>query len=129
MEVYAGNETVLTVDDEPMIRLLVTSTLEKLGYHLLEASNASGARQMAKEEEIQLLITDLNMPGENGLELASWFRKNHPAAKVMMASGDDRRMARKICQLERIKLLPKPFSPIELARAVRGILDGFPPAP
>lgn len=87
---HISEETVLVVDDEAFIRLMLIDTFEEAGFRALEASNASEAIEILTTPTInvELLISDIRMPGElNGLDLADWARKNRPAMKVLLMSA------------------------------------------
>src|SRR5579864_6729282 len=78
-------ETLLVVDDEPMIRDLEAHILRLNGYTVLQAQDAAEALRLAGEtEKIHLLITDFSMPEVDGLELSRRFRAVHPKAPVLM---------------------------------------------
>jgi len=85
---YAG-ETILVVDDEPTIRMLVCEVLEELGYAAVEAGDANeGLRILRSNRPIELLITDVGLPnGMNGRQLADAARKNNPDLRVLFITG------------------------------------------
>ncbi|PYI83790.1 MAG: hypothetical protein DME26_14435 [Verrucomicrobia bacterium] len=125
--VYAslkGNETVLVMDQEPMIRSVLARVLRQLGYQVLEASGALDAQRRAGSgREIDLLIMDLSAPGINDLELALWFRASYPQTKVLIASDAVWELNYQIGMSSRIAFLSKPYTPLELARMLRRILE------
>ena len=76
---YRGTERVLVVEDQDSVRSLVSGVLEKRGFTVFQAPNARDARRvLAAEPGIDLVITDVVMPGESGLELADWLRTTYP---------------------------------------------------
>jgi CheY-like chemotaxis protein len=81
--------TVLCVDDDAGIRELYGALLSQNGYEVLAASNGRHALHVfqAKEEEIDAVILDYEMPGMNGLELAAWLKQRDPTLPVIMVSG------------------------------------------
>ena len=83
------HETVLVVDDEAVVRMLVTETLNDLGYHPLEAADAKGALKILQSNaRIDLLITDVGLPGGmNGRQLADAARTTRPALNVLFITG------------------------------------------
>lgn len=87
--ILEGNRTILVVDDEPSIRRLVMDTLQPLGYRTLEASNGAEALRLNEvlAGEIDLLLTDVIMPGMNGKELADAIAKSCPSTQVLFMSG------------------------------------------
>jgi PAS domain S-box-containing protein len=124
-DVQGGSETVLVCEDEPELRALVRQVLEQRGYTVLEARNAAHALDIAAGHQgrIDLLLTDVIMPGLNGAELASRLER-HPGLRVLFISGyaDDVLGQRTVGT--GIPLLAKPFGGAALARAVRTVLDG-----
>jgi PAS domain S-box-containing protein len=123
-ELPSGTETILVVEDDLGVRRAVIKTLAQLGYTILEAGDADGAMAVsaAHKGTIDLLLTDVVMPGKSGPELAARFFADRPDAKVVYMSGYS-------AEADTTKwphgpLLQKPFSPQELASRVRSVLDG-----
>ncbi len=122
---------LLVVDDEPEVRRLVVRQLEAAGYEALAAANAGDALQLlASHGPIDLLVTDVVMPGMNGIELANAVRLSFPGMKVLLVSGhlDDESRAMG-SRLGNAVIVTKPFSSDELARAVRTLLGPSRPRP
>jgi len=116
---------VLLVDDDPMVRALVRLVLEGDGHAVVEAADASQAiEQFRSADGIGLLITDVVMPGMNGHALAETLRAAHPALQVLYISGHvaDATLRALIAE-GAAEFLAKPFSPEQLARKVRALLD------
>lgn len=125
-EVIGGSETILIVEDEKMVRELAAETLSGLGYRVLSAADAIEARKIAGEEAIDLLFTDVVMPGPSGNELAQTLTSVHPGLKVLFASGyTDDAVVRHGLTDRGSNFLQKPYSPSALARRVREIIDGI----
>jgi CheY-like chemotaxis protein len=82
-------ETVLVVDDEPTVRMLVTEVLEELGYAAIEAADsASGLKVLQSDVRVDLLITDVGLPGGmNGRQMADAGRERRPDLKVLFITG------------------------------------------
>jgi len=121
-----GSETVLLVEDDAMVRRLAEATLERQGYRVLAAPSGGDALRLAagRNGSIDLVITDVVMPGMPGPELAQRLEASHPGLRVLYMSGyADDTMARHGISEERVNFLAKPFSPDELARRVREVLD------
>ncbi len=120
---YGGTETVLVVDDEPMIRASTARYLSRLGYRALEAGDAAEAEAVAKAHKgpIHLLLTDLRMPGVDGLELAELLRKSRPGFEVLVMTGYA--TEEDVARAGAATMLRKPFALTELARVVRATLD------
>jgi two-component system cell cycle sensor histidine kinase/response regulator CckA len=125
--VHGGNETVLLVEDDPLMRVSVRTYLLKLGYCVLEASNGVEALEAWKHNnaEIHLLLTDLVMPGGvSGMELAERILSMYPNLKVIYVSGYSAEVAGKDIPLEEgVNFLTKPFQSQKLAQTIRSILD------
>jgi len=126
-EVRGGTETILVVEDEPALCVLVHTVLTKLGYQVLEASNGADALTVWNKhrEGIQLLLTDMVLPdGMNGKELARQLVLENPKLKVIYASGYSAEVAGKDLILqEGVNFLTKPFLIHKLAQTVRQCLD------
>jgi len=119
-------ETVLIVDDEPSVRMLVTETLDELGYAVIEASDgASGLKLLQSDIRIDLLITDVGLPGGmNGRQMADAARQSRPALKVLFITGYAENAAIGNGQLEAgMHVLTKPFNLDRLASRIKTIID------
>ncbi|OGP63982.1 MAG: hypothetical protein A2169_12915 [Deltaproteobacteria bacterium RBG_13_47_9] len=127
-----GTETVLLVEDEPLVRNLVARVLRDQGYTVLEAANGDEAMHMVREhlrEKIHLLLTDVVMPQMGGKELVEQFMALHSDAKVLFISGyTDKAIAHQALFRPGAPFLQKPFSPMALAKKVRDVLDFIPPS-
>ena len=121
-----GTETVLVVEDEPMVREIVVRALGGQGYKLLLATNGGEALRLVSEHvgKIDLLVTDVVMPHMGGKELADKLAVLRPETKVLYVSGytEDAIAHRGVLQ-EGLSFLAKPFTPVSLARKVRLVLD------
>src|SRR6266496_615632 len=123
-------ETLLVVDDDPLLRDLATQILSLQGYNVLQAESAAEALRLADEAPaIDLLITDFMMPEVDGLELARRFRAVHPKTPVLMISGSLPLLRDGSEDVDRVELLAKPFAFNELLRKVRTLLDATIPLP
>jgi PAS domain S-box-containing protein len=121
-----GRETVLLVEDDPMVRGLVTTHLRELGYRILEATEGAGAlRILESRETIDLMLTDVVLPGTlTGRELADAAAKLRPKLKVLFSSGYTQNSIDHQGKLDPgVQFLPKPFRRAELAAKVREVLD------
>ena len=123
-------ETLLVVDDDPMVRDMETHILRLQGYQVLEADGAAKALRLAREAAaIHLLITDFSMPEVDGLELTRRFRLVHPKIPVLMVSGSLPPIQNRADDLDRFEFLAKPFHYDELLHKVRALLDAVAPLP
>jgi len=121
-----GSGIVLLVEDDTMVRTLVRKVLETHGYTVLEAANGAVAMAISQthEDPISLLLTDLMIPSMNGRELARRFMRMWPEGKVLFMSGyaNDSPSQQNLVE-EGGRFIQKPFSPGELAEAVREVLN------
>ncbi len=127
-----GEETVLLVEDEAAVRSLMADVLQRSGYRVLAASGGDQALALAAAEagRLDLLVSDVVMPGMGGRELARRLVLERPDLKVLYVSGyADEAQGRRDGRIERGAFLQKPFTPVGLARRVREVLDGPAPAP
>ena len=120
-----GSGTILVVEDEDAIRQILLETLGECGYTVLTAGNAQQAMTLIEsaKEKIDLLITDVVMPGWSGPELARHFQASRPGAAVLLISGHTGKMltGHGVVPAD-VNLLAKPFSAQALAETVRKIL-------
>lgn len=121
-----GTETILVVEDEPSVRTLVRDELRKLGYRVVEAKNGVEACLLATQQagSLQLLLTDVVMPGMGGRELAQHLSVIKPELRTLFMSGYMDDVGIMAGQEEGTSsFLQKPFTPEVLACAVRNLLD------
>ncbi|MCD9185109.1 MAG: PAS domain S-box protein [Pyrinomonadaceae bacterium] len=124
--IYLGNETILLVEDEKMVRNLSRQVLQACGYRVIEASNGIEALKLCERTLIQfdLLLTDVVMPEMGGRELSEKLAKLYPKIKVLFTSGyTDDAIVRHGVINEGANFLQKPFTFDALARKVRQLLD------
>jgi PAS domain S-box-containing protein len=121
-----AGETVLVVDDEPTVRMLIGDTLADLGYQAIEAADpASGLKVLESDVKIDLLITDFGLPGGiNGKQMADKAREHRPALKVLFITGYAENAAISNGHLEPgMHVLSKPFPMDKLAARIRSIIE------
>jgi PAS domain S-box-containing protein len=125
--IQEGSETILLVEDEPVVRALAKEILEKAGYSIIEASQGREALRFWDEHtgQIQLLLTDVRMPGLSGRELADRLMNEKPDLRVVYMSGyAEEAITRLGIVSESSQFLQKPFTPEKLLNAIRLELDG-----
>jgi DNA-binding response OmpR family regulator len=114
---------ILIVDDEPAIRMLLAGLLSHEGYHVQTADSGSAAMEICVNQEFDLVITDIVMPGMDGHSLARWLAVKHPSTRIAVMSGFDPGCQGGCPYLpQRCKFLAKPFSPGEMLEFVRNTL-------
>jgi CheY-like chemotaxis protein len=127
----AGHERVLVVEDEETVRELAVILLRRLGYDVLVAADGNAALHMAREFDgpIDLLLTDVLMPGMSGPQLAAGITAQRPGLRVLFMSGyaPDAMLRDGILEGE-VEVLNKPFSAQRLASRVREVLSAPKPA-
>ncbi len=124
--VAGGTETILVTEDEADLRELTRIFLESYGYKVLTASNADQALQAVKDFKgrIDLLLTDVIMPGMSGRQLADKILTTRPELKIVYMTGytDDMVVQHRVLE-PGVHLLQKPFKKAELAMKIRSALD------
>jgi two-component system, cell cycle sensor histidine kinase and response regulator CckA len=124
-EIPRGTETVLLAEDESDVRELAREFLEAAGYTVIEARNGQEALKLAAEgsDEIDLLVSDLVMPGMTGQQLASLLQQRDPTLRVIFMSGYSEHAAAEAAQAgSSVRILTKPFNRMALLRTIREVL-------
>jgi two-component system, cell cycle sensor histidine kinase and response regulator CckA len=122
----AGDETILLVEDDEAVRAVAERALGRFGYRVLAASRGEEALRIAREHDgvIDLLLTDIMMPGMNGVEVAGSVSQARPGIRVFFMSGfADQDLVRQGLLQPGTHFLQKPFTPQELASRIRKVLD------
>lgn len=123
---YEGTETILVVDDEPSLLTLITHILEAKGYSVLQALSAEQALDIVGRYrgQIDMLVTDMMMPGITGKQLSERLQKECPTLPTLYVSGyTANHLAYQGSQIDTVNLLPKPFHAVDLLKRVRQELD------
>jgi PAS domain S-box-containing protein len=121
-----GTETILLAEDEEGVRQFAALVLKASGYEVLEARNGSEALEIVRQhaKPIHLLLTDVVMPRLNGQQLAEQSAPIRPEMRVVFITGyTDDSLVRHELTKAGVALVQKPFSPSELARKIREVLD------
>ena len=119
-----AGQTVLVVDDEASIRMLVSETLADLGYATLEAADATAALKLLEgDRPVDLLVTDVGLPGMNGRQLADAVRTRRPDLKVLFITGYAENAVLNHDHLEPgMHVLTKPFALEALASRIKALV-------
>jgi two-component system cell cycle sensor histidine kinase/response regulator CckA len=121
-----GSETILVVDDESEVRLLVSEMLRFYGYNVMEAPNASNAFLIMEkyQDNVDLILTDIVMPEMNGFELVEKISPLYPKLKIVFMSGFTDKVTADHPHLDKEKnFVQKPFTANTLIQKIRDVLD------
>lgn len=124
-QVLAGQETVLIVDDEPGLLILTEDILTLNGYKTICAESAEQALEILKSEHVDLLLSDVIMPGMDGYQLASLVQDRYPMIKIQMVSGYSEKQHESNVSGDTLHTMriEKPYSAENLLMRVRELLD------
>ena len=125
-----GGERILLVEDDPDVRAFAHDALERHGYAVIEAPDPASALVLFERARVDLLLTDVVMPGLDGPELCARLSRRRPGLRSLFMSGyvGDAHFHHADLPAD-VHILQKPFSPADLAREVRAALDRPPPVP
>ena len=121
-----GNETILLVEDDESVKVLVAKVLNEVGFSVLSAGSGEEALQLVSQynDEIHLLLTDVVMPDISGKELANKLNQQLPGLKVIFMSGyTNDIITNQGVIIEEFEYLQKPFSSQYLIHKIREVLD------
>jgi len=121
-----GQETILVVEDDPMVRNMVESVLKNYGYRVLAAGNGEDAVELFEvhRQEIALALMDVVMPGMNGREVCEILRQKNPQLKVLFLTGYTADVIKdRGILVDGIDLILKPAQSDVLAKKIREMLD------
>jgi CheY-like chemotaxis protein len=122
-----AGETVLVIDDEPIVRMLIIETVEEAGFTALEAQDGpSGLKILQSDARIDLLVTDVGLPGGmNGRQVADAARVTRPELKVLFVTGYAENAAVANGYLEpNMAVVTKPFVMADLAKKITEMIEG-----
>ena len=121
-----GSKRVLVIDDNPDMRLTMQALLESEGFAVSVAADGEEALRIQKDFFADVVVTDIFMPGKEGIETIYELRKRFPQTKVIVMSGGLRAKGVDYFEVARelgaVKTLKKPFAPAELIDAVRQLI-------
>jgi PAS domain S-box-containing protein len=130
-EAKRGDETILLVEDDEMVRTLAVRTLRSAGFNVIEAKNGEEALEQVREHgaDIDLVLTDVIMPGMNGRQLIETIARTNPGVPYLFMSGyTDDVISQQGIALHDAQFLEKPFTPAILTRRIREVLGQHDPA-
>jgi CheY-like chemotaxis protein len=121
-----AGEVVLVVEDEPIVRGLIVEELKELGYQALEAADGpKGLEILQSRRRIDLLVTDIGLPGLNGRQVADAARDLRPELKILFMTGYAENAALASGFLEPgMEMITKPFAMEALATRIRAMIEG-----
>jgi len=114
----AAPQTILVVEDEPLIRMSAVATLQDAGYWVLEAKDSADAVDvLSRHSEVSIMVTDVRMPGPmDGLALVTWVQLNNPAIRSIVVSGNA--TAAEAGKAGAFGFVAKPYLPTTIVGAV-----------
>lgn len=127
VEDWTSSGTLLVVDDEPMVRFVMTTVLSATGFTVLEAEDGQEALDIFRRhrEDIRAVLLDLSMPRMDGEETFAEMRRLNPSVPVVLLSGYNEKDSMKRFPAEALAgFLGKPFKPVALVEKVREVLEG-----
>ena len=123
--ILAEHETVMVVDDEPLVRMVAVEILEELGYRVLEADDGLSAMTILNSDErIDLLVTDVGLPGMNGRQVADAARQKRPELEILFITGYAENAVLNHGHLDHgMHVMTKPFASDAFARRVGELIE------
>jgi CheY-like chemotaxis protein len=120
------SETILVVEDEVLVRMVIADYLRECGYRVIEAGSAEEAiTVLTSPEPVEIVFSDVQMPGEmDGFGLATWIRRNQPWLKVLLTSGNARAATTAGDLCEEGPLEQKPYHPQTILTRIQQLLAG-----
>jgi CheY-like chemotaxis protein len=121
-------KAILIVEDETPVRRLLVEVLSSIGYRIESVADGSLAlRILESDPDIELVLTDLCMPGIQGTEVAEWIVNKRPEVKIVCMSGNPKPhevVLHGLLEKRLVNFLPKPFAPSQVIQMVKRLLDG-----
>jgi DNA-binding NtrC family response regulator len=117
-------QTILIVDAEPVVRSVVSKILEKAGFSVLQSGTVQQGLEVMKTSHVDLLLTNVNLPGMSGAEAMKVFRSAYPDLRVLMISGlPDTEVIQRWAGENHFQFFPKPFTAGTLVQKVHDVLQ------
>jgi len=118
---------VIVIDDQEPIRRIVRTALERAGHEVLDAADGEVGLQLLERHATDVVLSDIFMPGMDGIQMLRQIRRQFPAVKVIVMSGGDSTgmldLRRDAELLGAVKSLPKPFTTHEIVEIVNSVLE------
>ncbi|NEX94366.1 response regulator [Caulobacter sp. 17J65-9] len=114
-----GDMRILVVDDDALVGLITQEILEDLGCRAERVEGAGPALERLEADSFDLLLSDIRMPGMNGVELARRVQAGHPRLPIVLCTGDAASWSAELCGAP-WAVLEKPFTPAQLAATIAG---------
>ena len=128
-ELIGTNEVVLVAEDDAVVRLFIVDVLNDLGYRALEAADGPSAlRILLSPQRIDLLVTDIGLPGLTGRQVADGAREKRPTLKILFMTGYAESAASKSYLAPGMEILAKPVTMEVLAVKIRRMIESKPRA-
>ncbi|MFO1037743.1 MAG: response regulator [Geminicoccaceae bacterium] len=123
-ELTRSPQTILVVEDEVLVRMVIADYLRGCGFHVIEAATADEAMTVLRSDEhVDLVFTDVQMPGSmDGFGLARWIRAERSGIRVIITSGIERAADKASDLCKESPLLGKPYHPQKVAEQIRALL-------
>ena len=119
----SDKKIILVIEDETMVKMLVVDVLNDLGFATLEATDAKTALPILQSDQpIDMLITDIGLPGMNGWELARLARESRPALRILFLTGDESAQSKDVDRDESQEVMAKPFDMGEFEAKVSAMM-------
>jgi two-component system phosphate regulon response regulator OmpR len=119
--------TVVVVDDEEHLRDGLTEYLSTRGFRAIGKDSAKSLRTLLSDQDVNVVVLDINMPGENGLSVAGWLAKTHPHVGIIISTAADAPSTRVLgIETGGDDFLVKPYNPRELLARIRNLLKRLP---
>ena len=117
--------TILVVEDEILVRMVIAAYLRDCGFDVVEAGNAEEAvRVLEASIRVDIVFSDINMPGSlDGFGLAQWLRRERPGLKIILTSGAAQAVKDASDLCAHVPILAKPYDYAEVARQLRALLS------
>ena len=114
---------ILVVDDDDSVRTMLARLLKTAGHEIVQAKSVAAAREAIAEQEVEVIVSDIVMPGDSGIDLRRWLAEHHPSVPVILTSGySPDGPAEFAAQIPGTWFLQKPFGADELLGLIRDVV-------